>query len=152
MTNGEVTVRPCVMVYTLPHPELSLKQREVQAGMEEEGIPWVTEERDKSETAVLAFQAASVSRLGVGVAIGSEELCVHYYKLPVREPLFFLSGRGTPAQWRLMGSHAARLVKGIPFKELPAEQPGQEAEAILDIALVNEIVEKILHELQTRRP
>lgn len=102
--------------------------REVELGLEEEGIPGVRgAEATGGGAAELAYAAAQASPLATGVGIAPDGLAVHYSRLPREHPLFFLPrGECTPAQARRLGANAARLVKGIPFKEKedpPAEAP-----------------------------
>ncbi|MDR3560359.1 MAG: glycerol dehydratase reactivase beta/small subunit family protein [Negativicutes bacterium] len=113
-------VKPRIMIYIQPHSGHEAKLREVQAGMEEEGIPcaWGTGEGDAT---LLAHRGADDSQLEVGVGIASDGMSVHCRKLPRDKPLFLLTAGGNPTAWRHIGCNAARLVKGIPFKPLPGE-------------------------------
>ena len=140
-------IRPCIVVYVYNHPGYEQKVREVQAGMEEEGIPYSIVESSEKDVITLAYQAACASRLGVGVGIGLEGLSIQYDKLPEREPLFLLTTSGSPADWRIFGYNAARLVKGIPFKKQSEEKLDpqcQDSSALYQ--LVWSIVQKILQE------
>jgi len=81
------------------------------------------------------------------MGIGMDDLCIHYVKLPAQNPLFALSQAGSPAQWRHFGYNAARLVKGIPFKEQPSEDEGLQVNDRDDLyALVYRMVQKVLQE------
>jgi len=54
----------------------------------------------------------------VGVALIKDQLAVHYRHLPPLRPLFYenrISAKDKE-ELRKIGSHAARLVKGISFK------------------------------------
>ena len=78
---------------------------EVLLGIEEEGIPFRIQHIPSGEVIDSAWLAARQSPLLVGIACDQEKLIVHYKNLPA-------SAR------RSIGSNAARLVKGIPFREL----------------------------------
>lgn len=116
MMNASIN-KPCVNIKITPHPGYKQKLREVQAGMEEENIPGLVVECDDHDITAIAYQGACSSQLGVGVGIGEAGMCIHYHKLPEGQPLFLSTTPGTLKEWRHFGSNAARLVKGIPFKE-----------------------------------
>lgn len=139
--------KPSIIIQAAPHPALAGKLREVQAGIEEEGVPYAISSAEEQNAASLAFLASGQSRLGVGVGIGREDICVHYVKLPAGEPLFSSGRISTPAEWRRCGYNAARLVKGLPFKDRQAvsSAPYRNAEADL-YRLVREIVTKVLQD------
>ena len=139
--------KPCVLIYVSPHIGWQKKIREVQAGMEEEGIPCQVVQVEEFDAVALAYQGAIASKLGVGLGIGAESLCIHYHKLPAKHPLFVLNVPGTPVQWRYFGYNAARLVKGIPFKVQPTEEPvPQQMDSKALYNLIYGIVQKILRE------
>ncbi|TGE39395.1 dehydratase [Desulfosporosinus fructosivorans] len=141
------SVKPCVLIHVFPHFGWKEKIREVQAGLEEEGIPSLVVQVKESDVVALAFQGACASKLGVGLGIGADGLCIHYFKLPDQHPLFALNVPGTPIQWRHFGYNAARLVKGIPFKEQPLEDLApQFVDSSLLYNLVYGIVQKVLRE------
>lgn len=140
-------IKPCITIYVYHHPGSIQKVREVQAGMEEEGIPFVIAESKETDAITLACQAAAASKLGVGVGIGADGLSIQHEKLPAKEPLFLLTTSGTPADWRKFGYNAARLVKGIPFKtesEEKVDPQCQDSSALYH--LVWSIVQKVLQE------
>lgn len=143
----QLSDKPCVTIYAFPYPGYEQKIREVKAGMEEEGIPYSIVQ-SKNVTAVeMAYQGACESKLGVGIGMSAEALCIHYAKLPCDQPLFILNGPGHAFEWRCFGYNAARLVKGIPFKNIQEEksvfQPSDTSELY---NLVSGIVTKILQE------
>jgi hypothetical protein len=126
--------RPAVVVFYHPDPGNRDCLREINAGMEEEGVPCRTEgvpdrvegvpDREdaacRAEDAAdgsareLAFAAAQVSNLDVGVGVDAMGyICVHHAKLPPDAPAV----AGPASSARTMGHHAARLVVGIPFKQ-----------------------------------
>jgi hypothetical protein len=89
--------------------------REIGAGMEEEGVPYRTETASEGRACELAFAAALASPLDVGVGVDGEgNICVHHAKLPPDAPAL----AGPASSGRVMGHNAARLVTGIPFKNV----------------------------------
>ena len=149
MTDGAAAIKPQIIVYGLTHPGVGAKKREVRAGMEEEGIPCLFVDKESGEIAALAFEAACASQLGVGIALGAQDICIHFQRLRPEAPLFQLSG-GTTEQWRRMGCNAARLVKGIPFKS--TEEPiGSEGHPKTETQtdLTERILQALLKELQS---
>jgi len=92
--------------------------------MEEEGIPFKTTETRIADIKQEAHKAASLSPLAVGIACTNQEIVVHSRNLTPENPLFqILLHRQSPenqlnSQLRNLGSNAARLVKGLPFKPL----------------------------------
>ncbi|HWR29040.1 MAG TPA: glycerol dehydratase reactivase beta/small subunit family protein [Negativicutes bacterium] len=139
-------VKPCIAICVFNHSGCERKIREVQAGMEEEGIPYMVMPGEDRDVIALSNQAACASKLGVGVGIGPEGLSIQTDKLPAKEPLFLLTNPGTLADWRNFGYNAARLVKGIPFKKQSEETESQEQDSTELYLLVRDIVQKILRE------
>jgi len=87
-------------------------------GMEEEEIPFEIFELDSGyDLCHAAYQAAVESSLSVGVAMDQHSVILHYKSLPEQEPLFKVSTNDL-AEVMKLGTNAARLVKGIPFKPL----------------------------------
>jgi hypothetical protein len=85
-------------------------------GIEEEGIPFFTKEKQETSALESSYQAALDSNLGVGIGIGGDgHIILHYTKLCKEEPLFTTNLPEWDKQ-RVLGANAARLVKGIPFK------------------------------------
>ncbi|ALR77212.1 glycerol dehydratase reactivase beta/small subunit family protein [[Enterobacter] lignolyticus] len=93
---------------------------DVLLGIEEEGIPFVIQPQDDSDVTRSAWLAARRSPLLVGIACDRETLVVHYKNLPASAPLFTLTYRQNSLDRRRTGNNAARLVKGIPFRDLNA--------------------------------
>lgn len=94
----------------------------VKAGMEEESVPWSEmEEKGSSTAAELALQGARSSKLGVGIGIGADlSMAVYFHHGDNSQPLFSVPGQQVSvAVARLLGANAARLVKKMPFKDLP---------------------------------
>lgn len=88
-------------------------------GIEEEGIPYELEMADGDSDIDLGYKAAQGSRLDVGIGISHEGfVSLHYVKLDKDRPLFKINTKLEKSKLRALGSNAARLVKGIPFKNL----------------------------------
>ena len=86
-------------------------------GIEEEQIPVAVREIDIDNVLSRAYQSALASRLSVGIAFDGDRFIVNYKNLKENKPLFdkiISDGK----QLRVLGANAARLVKGIPFKEM----------------------------------
>lgn len=90
--------------------------REVLYGIEEEQIPYESTEIPESDTIKRAYEAAESSRLSVGLAFDQEKVVVHYRDLAEDQPLFITNRTDGQAMLRQLGNNAARLVKGVPFK------------------------------------
>ncbi|MCZ8641255.1 glycerol dehydratase reactivase beta/small subunit family protein [Escherichia albertii] len=90
---------------------------EVLLGIEEEGIPFHIQQIPSGEVIDSAWQAARQSPLLVGIACDREKLIVHYKNLPTSAPLFTLMYQQDNHARRSISNNAARLVKGIPFRE-----------------------------------
>ncbi len=125
MMTEDVASKPCVHIRLYEHPGWVEKLREVQAGLEEESIPWRIASCENGGFIALGHQAAQESQLGVGIGIDEAGLCIHYQKLPEKEPLFQLTETAQADDWRRIGYDAARLVKGIPFKAYQRPMPDQ---------------------------
>lgn len=97
--------------------ECSEQWRDVLLGIEEEGIPFVLQPQTGGDLVHHAWQAAQRSPLLVGIACDREQLIVHYKNLPASTPLFSLRYHQDRLARRNTGNNAARLVKGIPFRD-----------------------------------
>jgi hypothetical protein len=96
--------------------------REVLAGIEEEGVPSSASAVAAADREVcaadLAQRAAMQSPLQLGVGIGaSGDIRVCHAKLG--QPVFGLPAGSAPSAARTMGHNAARIVAGLPLKDLP---------------------------------
>jgi len=108
--------RPVVVIASCGDPAAL---REVRAGLEEEGVPAREEPLRGGEAVALAHEAACRSPLDVGIGIAADgAVCVHHAKLSATTPALL----GNRAAARVCGHNAARIVVGIPLKELPADQ------------------------------
>lgn len=102
--------RPAIVVLAVPG---SAAVRDIVAGIEEEGVPYLVEMAEPHAAAVdLAQRAAMLSPLGVGIGVGVFEAWVQHVKFsgPVPE----LSSAATDS--RTLGHNAARIVVGLPLK------------------------------------
>lgn len=114
--------------YETPRPEIKIFYSDdknyqnvvdqITLGIEEEGIPFVLEKRNEFKDPVsMAYKAAESSRLGVGIGVG-DRIVLHFLKLKQDKPLFEIPLTTENEKLRRMGANAARLIKGIPFKEI----------------------------------
>lgn len=95
--------------------------RTILLGIEEEGLPFSLEEKEKGTGRVLADKAAEASHLGVGIGI-SDQIVVQHIKLKQDRPLFVVSSQNEETVLRNIGANAARLVKRMPFKDVGKQQ------------------------------
>lgn len=88
--------------------------KEVCAGLEEEGVPFVLYPGDGQMNVMeLGAKAASMSPLEVGIGAGFQgNLCIHQAKLHPDEPYLI----DHISNGRHVGKNAARLVKGLPLQ------------------------------------
>lgn len=139
--------KPSIIICIYPHAGSQAKLRELQAGIEEEGVPCSCQIARQADPVGLGYEAAAISPLGVGIGISAAGMCLHVQKLPKLEPLFHIDSQGTPADWRLFGYNAARLVKGLPFKDKQREAvAGSSSDTAELYETVRQIVLKVLHE------
>jgi hypothetical protein len=137
--------KPSINVYFSKSIDIS-SYSELIWGIEEEGIPHLLKQKEEKSGIKLSFNAARESRLGVGIGIGDDGyIALHYTKLEPESPLFKISSKECSSRIRAVGANSARLVKGIPFKDLDTEnddlnrQPREKDE--IDIS---EIAAKVL--------
>jgi Dehydratase medium subunit. len=98
---------------------------DVLLGIEEEGIPFAIRDSFSGDVIQSAWQAACQSPLLVGIACDKQTLVVHYKNLPTSAPLFTLTYQQNSHAQRSIGNNAARLVKGIPFRECHSLSTGE---------------------------
>ena len=146
MQDNKTLTRPSIVICTVPFTNSGAIMHELQAGMEEEGVPYSVLEGDQKDAIALAYQGANASQLGVGVGISPQGICIHYRKLPADQPLFILDSNSTSMEWRYFGYNAARLVKGLPFKDMPTQEPAPDLDSAKLYQLVREIVIKVKQE------
>ena len=118
--NGSIdTPRPEINVFYVKHALPNGIVELVLLGIEEEGLLFKVEEKEKANNVIsLAFDAAESSRLGVGVGITKDGIVLHQTKLEEKNPLFKIPITADDAIIRNLGMNAARLIKRMPFKEL----------------------------------
>ncbi len=87
-------------------------------GLEEEGIPFELSPQDEISNVKLSYNASLASKVEVGIGVGSDLISLHYRKLDINKPLFTIRYDDEIENLRKIGINAARLVKGIPFKEI----------------------------------
>lgn len=111
-------VRPSVFIYCESLDLCALALRGIKEGLEEEEVLYkVMVMPGDAET--LAVNAARTSRLGIGIGLSADGTCVLQHKcLRMGRPIFrVFAGACYDGCYRLVGSHAARLVKNLPLKE-----------------------------------
>lgn len=106
---------PAIVIFTIG--DCATLWNDVLLGIEEEGIPFVIQETDSTDIVHNAWLAACQSPLLVGIGCSRETLVVHYKNLPISAPIFTLKYQQDNHARRSIGNNAARLVKGIPFRE-----------------------------------
>ena len=106
---------PAIVIFTTG--DYADTWNDVLLGIEEEGIPFVIQENHSADVIHNAWLAACQSPLLVGIGCSREKLVVHYKNLPASAPLFTLMYQQDNHARRSIGNNAARLVKGIPFRE-----------------------------------
>ncbi|HFI0578961.1 TPA: glycerol dehydratase reactivase beta/small subunit family protein [Streptococcus suis] len=112
------TTKPVILIYKLGEVDQE-KLTQVELGMEEEGIPFLKEVIETTSEGIvsLAYQAAQSSPLSVGLAINDQEIVLHYRNLQKEQ--FFYRVDDYPRQsnrvLRILGTNAAKLVKGTPL-------------------------------------
>lgn len=87
-------------------------------GIEEEQVAVKVEVILGADLIERAYQAALISQLGVGIAFDEQKAVLHFKGLPEQEPLFIIDASAAQTALTALGVNAARLVKGIPFKQM----------------------------------
>lgn len=85
-------------------------------GIEEEGVPVEVHRDDQLNPLTLAHEAAVASRLGVGVGVALDYVVITTEKLPESRPYIAEFLGHSPAQDRIIGADAARIVKRSPLR------------------------------------
>lgn len=128
-----------------------IEDREIEQllyGLEEEAVPFEIHKGDNETAINLSYQAAYTSKLGVGVGMGKDQLAVlHYEKLKKEAPIFQMNIQDKSLSLRALGVNAARLVKGMPFKELEMKEQPLQSNSQITKEKITEIVKKVLSEL-----
>jgi len=90
--------------------------RLLSLGIEEEGLPVSIVVAQKCSLYDLALSASNHSDLDVGIAVGeSGRVGIHQSKLP--DGMLLFESQANQIDCRAYGANAARLIKGIPFKD-----------------------------------
>ena len=109
--------KPRIIIYRTSGAD-KRQMRALCSGIEEEMIPFEIVDKPEDDLRTLSYMAAESSRLEVGVAVGRNGAALTYRKLSPNSPLFILEGGAVNEEsLQKMGTNAARLVKGIAFKE-----------------------------------
>lgn len=110
--------KPQIEVYWSGVQVSSALLQSLLQGIEEEGVHYhVAEQNTPLDALQLSVNAALDSLLEVGIGCDHNgNLAIHHRRLPDNEALFQASWPYQIDTLRLFGSHAARLVKGLPFK------------------------------------
>lgn len=92
---------------------------EVLYGIEEEGIPFTLKKEIEDDSKKLAHLASNRSKLSVGIGIDSKgNISLTTDKLKEGSPLFINNLKSGEYTLRSLGANGARLVKGMPLKNL----------------------------------
>lgn len=93
--------------------------QEIFFGIEEEEIPYLIIRNEGLSGLEAAVNAAVQSKLSVGIGCSQDEIVVHHKNLKAEKYLFKISNYSSkPSRLqRVLGSNAARLVKGNIFKD-----------------------------------
>ncbi|MFZ5967682.1 MAG: glycerol dehydratase reactivase beta/small subunit family protein [Bacillota bacterium] len=128
--------------------------QEILWGIEEEGIPYDLQAKDHHDVQQLAYDACEASPLGVGFGIDDKTVVLHYVKLKKDRPLYQMGMDAAFGLMRILGVNGARLVKGIPFKDLEEEEDDGEMKAHQDIfhdpKLLEETVRAVVESVMAR--
>lgn len=90
--------------------------REIEHGIEEEGIPWLTQKSEIMGYKELSIEAANSSRLNVGIGIDRDgNACIRHKNFKEDQFLFKQNIFDKDINLRDLGINSARLIKGIPF-------------------------------------
>lgn len=92
--------------------------KEVLWGIEEEGIPYKVEAKEKDTSNNLSYKASLKSKLGIGIGISKERISLTTNKLEKNNPLISIDLNQNYNSLRNLGSNGARLVKGIELKKI----------------------------------
>lgn len=97
------------------HPIL----KQVLYGIEEEQVPVQISEVQDAAFTELAYQAAEISRLEVGIGMDAAgNFCLHHKKLEKDQPYLTLPRRSDAESARIFGNNSARLVKRMPLRTI----------------------------------
>ncbi|WP_406678355.1 glycerol dehydratase reactivase beta/small subunit family protein [Moorella sp. ACPs] len=154
---------PSIIIFHSPGEGSCTFVQQVLLGIEEEGLPASAIERSGSSIE-LAEAAAGMSAFGVGVGIDEQgNIALTHYRMPQGQPVFHVSGETSSVIARIVGTDAARLVKGRPLvsgvgdsaalapeanmEALPQDKEAGEKYPVLDSAQIAEVVRAALRQL-----
>lgn len=113
----DLKTMPVVWIYT-SYSTKGENLRQIELGLEEEGIPCKVHEVKSESAHDMAIQAAKASSLGVGLSL-VESACqavLHHRDLPDDEKLIEITGEAfNNNTLRRLGANSARFVKGTPL-------------------------------------
>lgn len=144
--NGIEQSKPSINVFYSSKLAHSVTFEQVLYGIEEEQIPYLLKQAKSDKALELSFMAARKSRLGVGIGIGSDHFIVlHETKLEKDKPLLQIHLNESYDKERAIGANAARIVKGMPFKELiKVVEEDVKPDSVIDKEKIAQIVKSIL--------
>lgn len=115
----DLTVRPQIFVY-LTNENLEATIQNLLHGIEEEQVPYHISVVAEQDSIKAAYEAAVSSSLNVGIGCDGQKVVLHYKNLEPNQPYLVIDRYQTVPKEALkaFGSNSARLVKGVPFKDL----------------------------------
>ena len=114
--------KPMIYIFITSDYEDSELLAHIGYGIEEEGIPFRTFVQENNSSKELAYNAAQNSSLGIGVGLAFEDQVVLQMSKLSKENPVFNKTLNSKEQAKKMGSNAARMVKGLPFKSFKTEE------------------------------
>lgn len=154
---------PSIIICHPPGERICTFVQQVLRGIEEEGLPGSTIE-SSGLSIELAERAAEVSAFGVGVGIDEQgNIALTHYRMPRGQLVFHVPCDANSIIARIVGTDAARLVKGRPLvsgvgdsaalapeanmEALPQDKEAGEKYPVLDSAQIAEVVRAALRQL-----
>ncbi|QCX34511.1 propanediol dehydratase [Caloramator sp. E03] len=132
--------KPCILIYSNNANGLILK--EILAGIEEEGIPYLIKNSEDKDLIEITYQYAQISKIGIALGISNNRVVVHFHKLNLLNPIIDVELKlFEKEKARVIGNNAARLYKVMPFKSF---------EENLNMDYLEYIKEQVLKELEKR--
>ena len=93
--------------------------QEISLGIEEEGLPYEWCALEDQGARAIAQSMSRASKLDIGIGIGKDGwIAIHHKQFPEGFYLFETQLTYIGDWLRAIGANGARLVKGIPFKEI----------------------------------
>ena len=106
-------MKPSVYIYQFMATPAVLS--EICAGLEEEGVMFSYFPGETDDIKALAHNAANHSQLHVGIGINKTNAAMQIRNCPAGKPVFTIGPNASPADYRKLGTNAARAVKGGVF-------------------------------------